>query len=463
MLIDSFLAAYMRRAVRRRMSMRWVEKPFCPRPEDARERLLYVHVPFCESLCPYCTFHRVAFEPGLAARYFTTLRREIKIYKDLGFRFNGVYVGGGTPTVLPWQLASLIGFIRDLWPIERVSVEAHPRHLTAGTVAVLKDAGVERLSVGVQTFDDGLLEKLSRHHGPGAGRQARQRLQGVRGEFETVNVDMIYNFPGQTTRQLLEDVRILRELDMDQVTFYPLMQAGRDFRRVFGKPSARREKKLHAEIVGALGDSYKPVTGWCFARRRGTPDEYIVAHDEYAGLGSGAFGYLNGALYANSFDVARYMEAVTRAELPIVAVRKFPEAARLRYDFLMRLFGGCLDLSDLESKYGARCGRELWKELLFLRLVGVISRRGSRYCLTPGGRYGLVILMREFFSGANRLRAFLSGSPSAPAPAPAAAAAGPAHAAGGAAVPRESARPSVEEPGAPASFAIRLASCPPSA
>lgn len=395
------------------MNMQWAERSFRPRAADGRQRALYVHIPFCETLCSYCTFHRVRFEPGPAMRYFQSLRREIMLYKELGFRFDSVYVGGGTPTVLPSELASLIEFIRSLWPVERVSVEAHPQHLTHGTIAVLADAGVDRLSVGVQTFDDGLLEKLSRHNGTGTGREARERLLRVRDRFDTVNVDMIYNFPGQTPELLLEDVMTLQELEMDQVTFYPLMEGGSDFKRVFGRLSARREKKLFARIVEALGDSYEPVSGWCFARRRGMPDEYIVAHDEYAGLGSGAFGYVNGVLYANSFDVDRYMDGTARGELPIAAVRTFSETARLRYDVLMRLFGGSLDLSELAARYGGRPALRLWKELLFLQLVGALVRRGRRYYPTLRGRYYLVVLMREFFSGANRLREFLGGGRSA--------------------------------------------------
>jgi len=355
------------------------------------------------------TAFSLQFEPKLAAAYFQSLRREIRIYKDLGSRFDAVYVGGGTPTVLPSELSSLLAFIRNLWPIERVSVEAHPQHLTQETIAILKDAGIDRLSVGVQTFHDGLLEKLSRHHGPGTGREAQERLQRVKGQFDTVNVDMIYNFPEQTPGLLQEDIRILRELEMDQVTFYPLMEGGSDFRHVFGKLDVQRERALFTQIVGALGDVYQPVSGWCFARRRGTPDEYIVTHDEYAGLGSGSFGYINGMLYANSFDLGHYMNAVNRGELPIVACRAFSEGARLRYDLLMRLFGGCLDLADLAAKYGGRPALRLWKELLFLRLVGAVVRRGGRYYPTSRGRYYLVILMREFFSGANRLRTFLSG------------------------------------------------------
>ena len=416
MLIEPLLAKCMRLAVRRHLNMRWLEDDFHPHAgENGQARLLYVHIPFCETLCPYCSFYRVRFEPDLADRYFRALRREVEIYHELGFDFEAVYVGGGTPTVLPRELSSLIERIRRTWPVKRVSVETHPHHLTRETVTILRDAGVNRLSVGVQTFDGSLLEKLSRLPSPGFADEALDRLRGVRGEFDTVNVDMIYNFPSQTADMVLRDVRAVRDLEMDQVTFYPLMEGGADFAKAFGKVDARRERVLFGRIVDELSDTYEPVSAWCFARRRGMPDEYIVAHDEYAGLGSGAFGYVNGVLYGNSFDVAEYIATLNRSKLPIVAVATFPDHARVRYDLLMRLFAGSLDLSDITAKHGWLRSAGLWKERVLFLLAGAVSRQDGRFVLTRKGQYYCVILMKEFFSGINRLRDFLSpGRPDAP-------------------------------------------------
>ena len=407
--IEPFLAQYMRRAVRRQMNIEWVDSPFALRAEGPSPRMLYVHIPFCETLCAYCSFHRIRFEPEPAGQYFRSLRREIEMYKDRGFEFEDVYVGGGTPTVLPAELSSLIESIRQTWPIRQVSVETHPHHLTPGTIAMLSDAGVNRLSVGVQTFNGELLAKLSRGAPPDADSGTRERLQCVKGRFDTVNVDMIYNLPGQTADMVMADVEVIRDLEMDQVTFYPLMAGGEDFREIFGKIDMKRERLFFERIQAGLDGAYEPVSAWCFSRRRGMSDEYIVTHDEYAGLGSGAFGYVNGTLYANSFDLAAYTETLARSELPIVAAGSFSDRARVRYDLLMRLFGGSLDLSCVAARHGRRLARGLWKELLFLVLAGAVVRRDGRFVLTPRGRYHFVVLMREFFGGTNRLRRFLSG------------------------------------------------------
>ncbi|MHB8108657.1 MAG: radical SAM protein, partial [Syntrophorhabdaceae bacterium] len=97
-----------------------------PRIQDAIPRLLYLHVPFCEELCPYCSFNRIVFKEGLARDYFRTMRKEIGMYAGLGYNFNAIYVGGGTPTVLIDELSHTLKLTKDLFDIREISVETNP-------------------------------------------------------------------------------------------------------------------------------------------------------------------------------------------------------------------------------------------------------------------------------------------------------------------------------------------------
>ena len=403
-LIDAFIRRYMRRQVRRVLQLApspdWAAlRPPAPAAEESY--LLYLHVPFCEELCPYCSFNRVRLEAGLAARYFEGLRSEMRAYAGMGYRFDAAYVGGGTPTVLPAELGSVLRLARELWPIRSLSVETNPNHLSPEILDLLADCGVDRLSVGVQSFDDGLLDSVHRLHRYGSGSQIRERLEAARGRFPTLNADMIFNLAGQSRAMLERDLAVLRELELEQVTFYPLMS-----------PRARRgsyarERHYYALIREALDGAYTPSTAWCFSRegRAGLIDEYIVSREEYAGLGSGSFGYLGGELYANTFSLEGYIRRTGRGELPVAAVRPFTPTERLRYDFLMKLFGGSLDLDRLEARHGPGAAARLWKERAFFRAIGALRRRGKRLSLTEAGNYVWVMLMREFFTGVNRLRA----------------------------------------------------------
>jgi coproporphyrinogen III oxidase-like Fe-S oxidoreductase len=388
-----------------------------PPAQTGKTYLLYLHIPFCEQLCPYCSFNRVPLDRPLARDYFQAVEQELRIYRDRGYIFDSVYVGGGTPTVLPDSLASLLKLARQLWRIGRISAETNPNHLNPEMLGLLKDLGVNRLSVGVQSFQDPILEAIGRYRRYGSGSRIASRLRSARGIFDTLNVDMIFNFPTQDEQALARDLEILKALEVDQITFYPLMAAGKVREELAKRGMTRysQEKRLYRRIWEELSAAYRPSSAWCFSRREYAGaaagvrliDEYIVGNEEYAGLGSGSFGYLQGRIYANTFSIPRYIESLSRGRLPILAARHFSRAEQLHYDFLMKMFGGTLDLGRLQNKYGGSVERELWKELLFFRMSGAVRRRpGSPpvFELTRKGYYYLVILMREFFTGVNNFR-----------------------------------------------------------
>ncbi|MBN1547673.1 MAG: coproporphyrinogen III oxidase family protein [Syntrophaceae bacterium] len=372
-------------------------------------RLLYMHVPFCEKLCPYCSFNRVVFEADLCRRYFKALRREIGLYRDLGYRFGGIYVGGGTPTVMIDELIETLNVARDAFAIQEISVETNPNHLTEQNLMRLREAGVNRLSVGVQSFNDDLLKRMDRYEKYGSGETIARRLKDLKGIFDTLNADMIFNFPSQDLEMLRRDLDILGDIEIDQVTFYPLMISDITRQKVIdtlGHVSWGNERRFYREIVRRLTSSYRFSSAWCFSRKGTMIDEYIVDYDEYAGLGSGSIGYLNGVCYANTFFIPAYIDQVNGGRLPLMATRSFTLRDRVRYDFLMRLFGGALHLKGLEEKYPDGLYRTLWLDLVLFSLIGAIRYTGEDYHLTPSGRYVWVIMMREFFTAVNNFRDF---------------------------------------------------------
>jgi len=378
-------------------------------PGDARPRMLYLHVPFCERLCPYCSFHRVPFQDRLAREYFAALRKEITLYRDRGYNFSGIYAGGGTPTVLIDELEETLNHARQSFRIGEVSVETNPNHLTEPVLAALKRAGVSRLSVGIQSFDDGLLRAMDRFEKYGSGAAVAERLKAALGRFETLNVDMMFNLPSQTPAMLDHDLGILTDARLDQITYYPLMVSD-DTRylveRRLGRVDSRQERRFYRQIVRRLVPTYTFSSAWCFSMRtvRSAIDEYIVRHDEYAGLGSGAIGYLNGRCYANTFDIPTYIARVNRGESPVQAAREFSLRERMRYDFLTGLFATRLDPTNLRRKYGVRLAWYLGPDLLAFWLAGELRWDEAGLRLTQPGLYTWVIMMREFFSAVNNFR-----------------------------------------------------------
>lgn len=380
-----------------------------PRGTGEGGLLLYLHVPFCESLCTYCSFNRVLFDESLCRRYFAALKKEISLYRERGYDFEGIYVGGGTPTVLMDELEETLFHARGCFGIREISVETNPNHLTGKNLGVLKRAGVNRLSVGIQSFDDGLLKAMGRYNSYGSGSEIRERLINAKGYFDTLNADMIFNFPIQTGETLERDIDILIETEVDQVTYYPLMVSDSTrsaVERTLGRVDYQKEKDFYHLISERLTPHYRFSSAWCFSRKDAIIDEYVVNYDDYAGLGSGSIGYLDGRCYSNTFYIPEYIERLERGEIPLMASRDFSLQDRLRYDFVMKLFGMELSLDSLGEKYGRGTLLYLFTDIFAFLLAGGLRYRRGALHLTGRGRYYWVIMMREFFTAVNNFRDF---------------------------------------------------------
>jgi len=401
MFTEIFLRRHVARLTRRYLTPGGSSAYSPPQPDRKAQYLLYIHIPFCEELCPFCSFLRVKFEPSLASAYFDALKKEIDAYHNLGYSFCSVYVGGGTPTIVPDKLADIVLHARSLWPITQVSVETNPSHLVGDILGVLKDIGTNRLSVGVQSFDDGILRSVQRFDKYGSGREIRERLCSVVGMFDTLNVDMIFNFPNQSAEMLTTDVRIIKEIKADQVTWYPLIISKSRKKQIAGscgKINSHRERQLYDMLTEELADTYNAESVWCFSNRKGLIDEYPVSHDDYAGVGAGSMSHVNDALYFNTFSIPRYIRMIEEDRFPVLAIRRFSPVEKMRFDLLLKLLTGSVSISDMKTRYGKRFGLYLCPELLFLFVTRAAVFRDNNIVLTAKGRYYWLSIMSTLFS-----------------------------------------------------------------
>ncbi len=378
-----------------------------PRPPPDGECYLYVHIPFCASLCPFCSFHRVQHCHGQAVPYFAALRAEIRLYHEAGYRFTGVYFGGGTPTIEPEELRQTIALVRELFPVREISVETNPHELQPPLLELLRTASVTRLSVGVQSFDNQLLRDMERYEKYGSAEEIIARLKSAAGLFPTLNVDLIFNQPHQSLASLERDLDLIREIGVTQVSCYPLMTAPSVKRRMttaMGVPDTRRLRPYFATILRRLQPDFTPTSAWCFTRKGTAGDEYIVAAENYVGVGSGAFSYLDGILYATTFSLAHYATQVGHGLTGITAHHQLSAGDQIRYTLLVRMFGLGLDREWARARYGSRFFRTVWGELATLRLLGAARRTDRGWQLTERGMYWLMLMMSEFFGSVNTYR-----------------------------------------------------------
>ncbi len=373
--------------------------------KEIGEISLYIHIPFCRTLCPFCCFNRYLFKEDKARQYFRHLKQELDLYIRKGFTFSDFYFGGGTPTILMDELVGFIDYLKANFNVKRISLETTPREVNRENMDWLKAAGINRLSIGVQSFDDGIVRAMGRPFGP--AEEMKRRVLMAEGEFDTVNVDFVFNFPGQTMAQFKADVQAFKELNIDQATFYPLMASPHKksaLERRFNRVDITGEKRFYDVILNELyaGD-YQASTVWCFSRGQRMLDEYIIDFDDYIGIGAGSVSIVGGNFYVNTFSLERYGELLSRETLPIVGWRKLTEKENQKYYLLTKLFGMELEAEKFAQRFGASLESKLGPELLFLKLFGLAEGKDI-IRVTRKGMYPVSTMMREFFTSLNNLR-----------------------------------------------------------
>lgn len=378
-----------------------------PDPDPERVYSLYVHVPFCERLCPYCSFNRFLFGEDRAREYFRSLRTELERSAERGYRFGALYVGGGTPTILLDELCETIDLARELYPsIDEVSAETSPNHINEESVSALQGR-VQRFSVGVQSFDDMLLHQMARYDKYGCGDEIFERVSIAAGKFPSLNVDMIFNFPSQTPAILESDIERVKRTGANQATFYPLMVSPRNRRelaRTIGAVDYGREAEYYRIICENMAPEFEPASAWTFSRdKSGLIDEYIVDYEEYVGLGSGAMSYVGGRIYNNTFSLDDYRSRIAEGRTAVAKAGKpYSKLGKMRYRFVTDLFGLRLDKQRFKHDFGMPIERALPIELAFMKLAGGIDVDDERWItLTPQGRYLLLVMMRETLAASN--------------------------------------------------------------
>ncbi len=412
------LTAVVRQCTNQYLKLEPTSERRVPAPVPGQKYMLYMHVPFCERLCPYCSFNRFPFAEDRAVPYFANMRKEMLMLKDLGYDFDSLYVGGGTPTIMIDELCDTIDLAKETFSIQEVSSETNPNHLIPAYLDKLQGR-VQRLSVGVQSFDDDLLKQMDRYDKYGSGAEILERIGQASPYFTSLNVDMIFNFPAQTEDVLIKDVERVVESGTSQTTFYPLMASpsvARSLARTVGKVDYAREQRFYEIISELLCGGSDPLfefgSAWTF-NKRGTGaagedamiDEYVVDYEEYPAIGSGGITYLGKNLYVNTFSVNDYNVAVESGRMSLMGKTTFSKHDRMRYRFMMQLFGLRLDKRQFEQDFGCTVEAGLPVEMAFMKMSGAFDRdTRDELTLTPKGRYLMVVMMRQFFIGVNNLR-----------------------------------------------------------
>lgn len=360
-----------------------------PSPDDPRLadlagqwRSVYVHIPFCEQVCPYCDFAVAAGKDHLTSRYATALVTEIRATPGWG-PLEAVNFGGGTPSRMPVRwLEQILGEVIsrfDLVEGAEVSLEANPEDWTPQKARELVSAGFNRVSLGAQSFDTGVLTYLGRRHTP--DDVARSVTAARNAGFSSVNLDLIMGSPPETAASWSATLQRALDLEPEHLSTYALtVEPGtvlwKEVRSGAAAPDSDRQADCWEEADRASGEAGLVRYEVSNAARPGHPCRYnlsVWGQGEYLGFGNGAHSFHRGRRWENTRDLRRYLETMERGQSPGRRIERVigwaAEAERL-----------LLGIRRRAGVMPGRVGMTLWNSERGRRLqaAGVIGLRDGR-------------------------------------------------------------------------------------
>ena len=351
----------------------------------ARSIGLHIQVPFCRGICKYCPFNKALWQRETVKRYLEALKKEIAAYAELapGAVIPGIYIGGGTPTSLTGnQLAELVLHCREsleIAPGADITIEANPDTVDERKLRTLLDLGVERISLGVQSFSGHFLRVIGRAQKADTSVRAIKLAQEV--GFSRLNIDLLYNLPGQGLSDWEKELHTAVELKVPEISVYPLVSFS--YTPIYDElktgripPQADRKtnEQMYETALKVLADAgYRHERLYTYARPEQKKSFVSVEafFPEYIGVGAGAFSIINHHQYCNIHPPDAYISAVARGRLPIAVGKKFTLAEEIMRWFSLRMTG---ELGVDKAGFKARFGQDMEK----VDAVGEMVRRLER-------------------------------------------------------------------------------------
>lgn len=376
-------------------------------PETTAPLGLYLHIPFCRALCPYCTFPRGLYDADLKRRYVAALAEEIRRAGD-GSDVDTIYFGGGTPSLLePEELARLLATCRAAFRVAsdaEITLEANPEGVDVRRLAAYRAVGVTRLSLGVQSFRDEELQRIGRDH---TAAQAVAAVEAAReAGFDNLSLDLMLWLPGQRLADWLESVETLVALAPEHASLYLLELyphvplAATMARAGWSRASEDEAADMYLQGLARLDEAgYEQYEISNVARhgRRARHNLKYWTGGAWLGFGCGAHSTRHDLRWSNVSTVEHYVRRIEAGQDAVAERQRLTVTDRLVEALVMglRLTEG-VDLTDIARRYGVDVEARFGADLAPFFEAGLLVRAGTRWRLTRQGMLLANEVMRVF-------------------------------------------------------------------
>ncbi len=347
---------------------------------------LYVHIPFCKSICNFCPYCKVPYSAELCDEYIDALIQEIHL---VGSQHTGrkevtsLYFGGGTPALAANRIKEIVDALQEHFIItEGIGLELHPDNVTEDVLRALPAAGVTKISIGIQSFCDKYQKILGRKRIDTAAMQAA--LQRV--PFQTVSMDFIFALPGQNYDDLRADIDKAFSLGANHVAIYPFIDFTFTQSPVAAMPKREKRKLLDAITRYCLSRGYSRSSIWTFS---GEADANYssMTRDNFLGFGCSATSLFKGQFKINTFDVASYCDRIRNGKLATSLTIRFTRRQRMIYWLFWTAYSTKVNACDFEKFFGVPLKKMYGLELWLAKRLGFITEQNGTYEMTLKGAF----------------------------------------------------------------------------
>ncbi len=382
---------------------------------DEPEISLYVHIPFCERICFFCPYNKYIGKGKPVDEYINALKKEISLVsgKIENSVVSSVFFGGGTPTYLSGeQLSGIFSFLKQKFVFSdacQSTVEANPFSSGTEKLSVLFDSGFNRISFGVQSFDDAMLKRIGTNHDSVQAVNAINNASNA--GFENINIDLMYRLPGQSIGDWRSDLEKATELPVNHVTTYALdivpgtaMYSMNNSGLLPLIPSFEEEKEMLLaadEILGKKGMQRYLIDQFAL---RGKENIYAIntLSGNVLGFGCGAFSHLNSFEFMNTPAINDFIQKINSGDFAASKGKKLSLREQMERFMVKSVLFLSVNKNEFRKKFGKEINAVFGKEIGFLEKAGFLLDEGEFIAVTVLGQLYIYNVCREFYSGKYR-------------------------------------------------------------
>lgn len=347
---------------------------------------LYLHIPFCRSLCSFCPYCKVNYEKADCDEYVNALIEEIRLVGRQNKEkkeITSCYFGGGSPALALNRLEEIIAAVQDYFMItEGIGIELHPQDITVEVLAKLKSAGITKISIGIQSFQQRILKLLRRT--ATAYDEIFEALARVK--FETVSMDFIFALPGQTLEDLKADIETAFSHGANHIAIYPFIDFS--FTDSSIVPISKKEKRalldgitLYCQQKGYTRDSI-----WTFAKDRKAKYSSMT-RDNFLGFGCSATTLLNDQFKINTFSIEEYLKRIAANKPATSLTIRFTKRQRMIYYLFWTAYSTKIKSKDFQKFFGVSLKSQYGWELWLAKWLGLLTEENGVYEMTLKGAF----------------------------------------------------------------------------